>query len=1060
MFKLASYIDVLIHTGQQRLTVNFSPTPQPSPRHFMLSSLLTQNHFRESTYNMNQQISTASDWQNPTLLSRNRITVLSAGVPYANRSAAADLTSRNTPYVSPLNGDWAFFYAPTQDDVPEGFAEASFDAASWKTTPVPSNWQFQGYGIPVYTNVNYPIPCDPPFVPDDNPQGIYRRSFDLPTNWDGRKTILHFEGVNSLLNLWVNGSYIGMSKVSRLPAEFDITSVVTAKDNIIVAQVLQWNDGTYLEDQDAWRVSGIFRDVYLISQPNQQVADIRLRTTKTPDTADFILDISVDAPSGTSPSIELLHGEETVIPEQPIQSVLGDPRYAFHAEIDVTAPKPWTAETPNLYTVLVTLRGADGAVLDVRRQTVGFREVKVSGKGLFINGTSIKLKGVNRHDTNPDRGQAVTRQDMLADILLMKQHNVNTVRTSHYPNDPYWLELCDTYGLYVLDEADLESHGMGAGGDGERVTNAPEWQAAFLDRGNRMVDRDKNHPSIIIWSLGNESSYGPNHAAMYRSIKALDPTRPIHYEGDYHDKTVDLRSQMYPSVATVIEEGQKTDKDYPYFLCEYAHAMGNAPGNLKEYWDAIYEYPRNIGACVWEWADHGIRQHTADGKEWFAYGGDFGDLPNDGNFCIDGLVSPDRVPSPGLLELKKVIEPVHVAPGDLRAGRVHISNRYGFLSLSHLKAHWSVVRDEETLEEGELTGLDIPAAHTHDTQIPFQWPAAAPGRYWLNLSFTLAEDTSWAKAGHTIAWAQFELPVNAAVPQLTTPDHAPITVTETDKEVTLTGADWSIVFHRRHGSLSTWRKNGIDLIESGPIINLWRSPIDNDLGGGGPAKHWSGQGLDKQQQRVESFNVEQTGSGEVTITVDSVQSPYTLGPSARTQYIYVVQGDGSIRLTTKIEPAARLDFLPRIGLSITTPGALDQFSWYGLGPHENYPDRQESARYGIYELPVRDLYVHRIRPQEGGGRGNAFWAKLTDTQGHGLLITGEAQFHVNALKYSPQDLRTVKHDHELVERDTVYLTVDHKMAGLGNQSCGPEALPQYKVPAEPVEFTITLSPTG
>lgn len=1011
---------------------------------------------------MNQHISTASDWQNPSLLSRNRITVLSAGVPFPNRSAAAESSFLDSPYVESLNGEWSFFYAPTQDDIPAGFTSSDFDSSAWKTIPVPSNWQFQGYGIPVYTNVNYPIPCDPPYVPDDNPQGLYRRTFDLPgaraRDWDGRKTILHFEGVNSFLNLWVNGTFVGMSKVSRLPAEFDITSLVTGKDNVIVAQVLQWNDGTYLEDQDAWRVSGIFRDVYLVSQPQQQITDIRLRTTKAEDSENFNLEISVstDASAATA-SFELLYGQETILPEQTITSST-DTRYGFQSSVEVTAPKAWTAETPEIHTVIVTLRTADASILDIRRQTLGFRDVKVSGKGIFVNGTSIKLKGVNRHDTNPDRGQAVTHDDMLKDILLMKQHNINTVRTSHYPNDPYWLELCDTYGLYVIDEADLESHGMGASGDSERVTKDPEWKAAFLDRGVRMVERDKNHPSVIIWSLGNESSYGPNHAAMYRAIKALDPTRPIHYEGDYEDKTTDLRSQMYPTVATVIAEGQKTDKDYPYFLCEYAHAMGNAPGNLKEYWDAIYEYPRNIGGCVWEWADHGIRQHTADGKEWFAYGGDFGDMPNDGNFCIDGLVSPDRVPSPGLLELKKLIEPVHVAAGDLRGGRVHISNRYGFLSLSHLKADWSVVRDEEILEEGSLEALDIPAGHTNYVQIPFQWPDAAPGRYWLNLTFTLANDEPWAKAGHTIAQAQFELPVNATVPQLTTLEHSPIALEDTGHEVVLSGSDWKISFHRRHGVLSHWTKNGVDLISSGPIINLWRAPIDNDLGETNMARGWSKTGLNKLQQRIVSFDVDQTTAGQVTISVESVQSAYVLRPAAKTKYVYVVYGDGSIRLTTRVEPSANVQTLPRIGLSLTAPSSFDQFAWYGLGPHENYPDRQESAVYGIYQLPVRDLYVHRVRPQEGGGRGSAFWAKLTNAQGHGLLIAGEAQFHMNALRYSEQDLQTAKHDHELIERDYVTITVDHKMAGLGNHSCGPETLPEYKIIAEPTEFTLTFSP--
>jgi beta-galactosidase/beta-glucuronidase len=585
--------------------------------------------------------------------------------------------------------------------------------------------------------VNYPYPVDPPYVPDENPVGLYRRSFELPRAWKDHRIFLTFGGVNAAFYVWVNGQCAGYSQGTHMPSEFDVTAFIRpAGANELAVQVLQWCDGSYLEDQDMWRFSGIFRDVTLSAHAAARIEDVRVRTSLDGDYRDATLDLRVRVKNRgqkqalCAVSAQLLDPAGKVVWEQTLEGPPAEARggeSVRQVQARIAAPARWTAETPHLYTLLLALRDGGGAELEAMRVNVGFRQVEVRDGQLRINGVAVKLRGVNRHDTHPQRGHAVTYADMLLDVEQMKRHNINTVRTSHYPNDPRWLDLCDRYGLYVVDEADLETHGFGHGGDWGELAKNPAWRDAFLDRAVRLVERDKNHPSIIFWSLGNESGYGPNHDAMAEWIRAADPTRLVHYESCYDGPATDVRSRMYTGVAELTEQGMRTDDPRPFFLCEYAHAMGTGPGSLRDYWDVIEAHPRLIGGCVWEWADHGIATGVRDGKTAYAYGGDFGDQPNDGNFCIDGLCWPDRTPHSGLLEYKQVIAPVMVEAVDMPRGVLRLTNRYDFLSLDHLAIRWTLEREGQVLAEGTHAPLNI-AAHASGTlTLPEAMAAAADG---------------------------------------------------------------------------------------------------------------------------------------------------------------------------------------------------------------------------------------------------------------------------------------------------------------------------------------------
>ncbi|MHB9022904.1 MAG: beta-galactosidase, LacZ type [Armatimonadota bacterium] len=1016
-----------------------------------------------------QEQTSLPDWEDPQLLSRRREPAHATLIPYADGESALAGERGASPFFKLLNGRWQFHYSPSPEDVPEGFFAPAYAVDGWDTLPVPGCWQMHGYGVPIYSNAPYPFPADPPRVPKENPVGCYRRTFNLPDNWEGRQIFLNFEGVDSAFYVWVNGEMAGYSQGAHLPSEFNITALLRPGENVLAVQVFQWSDGAYLEDQDMWRMNGIFRDVYLTATPAVHLRDACTRTRFDADYRDAVLHLRTaitnysTEPGGASRAVaQLLDDRGVLVAEQTIVDTLwlhAGEEITREIEMPIAAPRHWSAEEPYLYTLLISLYGPDGAVTEVERFAVGFRQVEVREGRLLLNGVSILLQGVNRHDTHPDLGHAVSYESMVRDITLMKQHNINAVRTSHYPNDPRWLDLCDRYGLYVVDETDLETHGMAFTEDFSGISKDPVWEAAYLDRAQRMVERDKNHPSVIIWSLGNESGYGPNHDAMAAWIRQADPTRLIHYEGAGESPVMDIVSVMYPTVERLIEQGTRTDDPRPFFMCEYAHAMGNGPGNLKEYWEAIRQYPRLIGGCIWEWVDHGIRRRTESGEEYFAYGGDFGDNPNDGNFCIDGLNFPNRIPHTGLTEYKKIIEPVHVEPVDLKAGTVKIGNRYAFASLCRLDGRWTVRRDDVLLAQGALPALDIPAGGEQVVTLPFELPNAISGTTcWLELRFTLAEETRWAPQGFELAWAQFELPLEApAAPRIALSSMPMLAVEETKDEITVRGEDFRLVMSKRQGTLSSWLSDGMPLLARGPLVNIWRAPTDNDVH---IAKEWTKHKLDLLEHRIDRVALVSTQPQAVRIEVDAVLASYVLPPAFDCHYRYTIYGTGDVIIETQLIPRRELPVLPRVGLQLHLPAGLDQLAWYGRGPHESYIDRKESARVGVYRGSVQEQYVPYVFPQENGNKADTRWAAVTDLHGMGLLAVGMPLLNVSAHHYTPEDFTAARHTYDLARRPETILHLDGWNAPLGSNSCGPGPLEQYLIQPKEMTFSVRLCPVA
>lgn len=1007
------------------------------------------------------------DWENPHVLSHKREAAHTTIIPYPDKASAMSGDRGASPFYKLLNGRWSFKYVTSPGDAPDGFQGKLIDTNDWDTIPVPSNWQMLGYGRPQYTNVAYPYPADPPHVPQDNPVGLYRRNFYIPTEWEGMQVFLVFDGVDSAFYVWINGLWVGYSQGAHLPSEFNITPFIRPGNNILAVQVFQWSDGSYLEDQDMWRLSGIFRDVYLIATPGIHIRDVSIQTQLDTGYTHAVLGLKIllknytdQLAHGHAVSACLLDSEGYQIYEGQVGSTSdleADQETVLEAQMPVQNVRLWSAEEPNLFNLLLELKKPDGSILEVQRYRVGFRQVEVKEGCFILNGIPIKLQGVNRHETHPDMGHAVSLDSMVTDITMMKQYNINAVRTSHYPDDPRWLDLCDEYGLYVIDEADLECHGMALTGDISKLSNDPDWQAAYLDRAIRMVERDKNHPSVIIWSLGNEAGYGTNHDAMAAWIRQADPTRLIHYEGAGDRPVVDIVSVMYPLVDKLISEGQRQDDPRPFFMCEYAHAMGNGPGNLKEYWEAIRKYPRLMGGCVWEWVDHSIRQLTATGEEWFAYGGDFGDMPNDGNFCIDGLNFPDRIPHTGLIEYKKILEPVAVEAVDLLAGKLNISNRYAFSSLRRLTGTWKLLQDDEILQQGTLPILDINAGGILPVTLPYRLPEPIYGAsYWLNLSFALAEDTPWARNGYEVAWAQFQLPLTApSLPEINLYYIPLLSYQSSPSEINIEGEEFRCTFDRVRGLLTAWEYQDTPLLTIGPRLNLWRAPTDNDVH---IAKEWRQAGLDRLVHRIEWVDVDADRPELIHIKVSAILAGYSLPPACRCEYHYAIYGSGDIVINTRFIPLNPLPNLPRLGLQMVLPGILDRFTWYGRGPHESYIDRKESARIGVYIGSVDDHFVNYIMPQENGNKSDVQWATLTDLRGLGFMVIGMPLLNVSAHHYTASDLTEAQHTYELMRRNEVILNMDILQSGLGSNSCGPGPLPQYLIEPKEMSFSLRLKP--
>lgn len=1004
-----------------------------------------------------------------SILSINTLEPHSAKTPYETVEQAMYGDREATSKFTLLNGDWKFSYHKHPAYVPNDYFELDYDDKDWATIPVPSNWQLHGYGIPVYTNVAYPIPVDPPNVPSENPVGLYRMTFDIEANLLEERHILHFGGVSIAFTVFVNGKEVGYSQGSHMPSEFDISDYLVEGQNLLAVEVYKWAATSYLEDQDFWRLSGIFRDVYLYRTEKAYIEDYHLQSLLENNYKDGLLRIEADAVgNGLTMNFMLQELDGTVIMMKSEEVEEGFAALTY----TLSDVKRWSAETPELYRIIITLMDSEGAMVDVREHVFGFRTIEVKEGQFFVNGVSVKVKGVNRHDTHPDRGYATTRDDMIEDITLMKQYNMNMVRSSHYPNDPFWYELCDRYGMYSMDEADLETHGfvrnegMENNGIGQAVgvNDLPEWKDAFVDRAKRMVQRDKNYTSILFWSLGNESGYGSNHDAMMDYVKSVDTTRPVHYETSGEKPFADMVSVMYPSVDEVIRQGQRTDEERPYFICEYIHSMGNSMGNQQEYMDAIYKYDRLVGGCIWEWADHGLRRQTEDGQEWFAYGGDFGDHPNDLKFCIDGMVYPDRQPHTGLIEYKQVIAPVKVYDVDVLNGVIKVENRYDFLDMSNLTFSWELLKDGVAIKSGRVTDFVLSPHETCEVTLPFAVSKTANEKtqYHLNTYFDTKEAPIFMDATMNVYTNQIELPIELVAESNISPKLTPFKVSENDFEILVICDSVEITFDKIYGQLKQYKRFGKEMITEGLKENFFRAPTDNDEKGwigrtDCPAGEWRKAGLEHLRRNVKSTSVD-IAQDKVTITVEANFAQIAEYLAFETTVKYIITGDGMIDVQGKFVPLKDLSLIPRIGMTMTLSKDYDHFSWFGRGPQESYVDRKESAIVGIYRGSVADQFEPYIIPQENGNKTETRWAALVNENGDGLLVAAKSLMDVSVMHYTQKNLTDALHTYDLEEIDGTVVNIDYGQSGLGNGSCGPDQLDKYCMKSELVEFGYIIVP--
>lgn len=951
------------------------------------------------------------------------------------RPAHTDFKRDREGNVLSLNGSWKFLYLKAPEYSPENFFAEDFADASWDELEVPSCWQRKGYGQMHYTDVWYLFPINPPFVPSENPTGIYRRTVTLPESWAGSRCVLRFEGVSSAYDLWVNGSHAGYSKVSRMAAEFDVTELLHPGENQITVRVYQWSDGTYLEAQDMWWYSGIFRSVSLLREPQCAVQDYLVDGDLDATYTEGILRQTVTAsPEADTVRWQLADaaGETVAHGEQALENGCAS------WETAVGKVNTWSAETPALYQLKAQLcRG--GEVVDNVQVTTGFRKIERKGCNFTVNGEAILLSGVNLHDFSPKNGGTVDPAVVEEDLKLMKQHNINAIRCSHYPKQPYFYDLCDRYGFYVIDEADLETHGFEWIEKYEWLNEEPSWKAAYCDRNTRMVREHRNHPCILMWSLGNESSTGSNFTAAAQAIRDLDSSRLIHYEGDSAADITDVYSTMYSRLDMMKKIGEGNDAHgKPHVLCEYGHCMGNGPGNLEEYQEMFRRYPRMQGGFIWEWYDHGIETVTEDGKVTYLYGGDFGDVPNNSNFCMDGLLRPDRVPSTGLVHYKQVIAPVKAEAVDLTEGRIRVQNLRYFAGLEDLDLRYQVVHDDVVDSEGVVKALAVGPQQSAGLQLPLSLEQVEPGSdYYLNLSFVQNGETAYAPCGHEVARQQFALPISQPA-EAPAPVSGSLTIQQdaTCAEIRTEGA--AVVFDKVTGRLLTYEKGGRTWITAGPAMNMDRAAIDNDMYKVGD---WYGKYfIQKQQEQLEEFTVTDCGSW-VEVVACTHFSPLSMAFGFKCRYRYCFYADGVLTLDlemngfkySKFVP----EFIPRIGVELRLPGQLRQVAWYGLGPDENYPDMQSASVMGVYRSTVEGMHVEYAMPQENGRRGDVKWLSVGD-ESESLVIASRDGVGVDVHDYTIQALAAAKHVSEIEKSPEVILHIDAKHSGVGSNSCGEE----------------------
>lgn len=1039
-------------------------------------------------------------WQDPRALHAGTEPPAATMTVFADEASARTFDRSRSPFVVSLNGQWKYHWSATPAArVPE-FWRTDFDDSAWTTIRVPSNPEVEGHGVPIYTNIAYPWkPVEPPTIPADslNHVSSYRRTFTVPSAWDGREIFLTFDGVNSFFTLWLNGQKLGFSKDSRTPATFRLTPHLRPGENLLAVEVFRWCDGSYLEDQDFWRLSGIFRDVTLWSTPPVHVRDFRVTTKLDANYRDAELALEIELksyaeqPGQMRVEAALFDPQGAPLACGPLAAVVEAPKPSVKKVLSFTtqvaAPLKWSAETPHLYTLLLTTRDAAGRTLEVIPWRVGFRSVEIKNGHFLVNGQPTLFRGVNRHEHDPDLGQVMTRERMIEDIRLMKQNNINAVRTCHYPNVPEWYALCDEFGLYVIDEANIESHGMGY--DEKSLAKNPLFADAHLDRTIRMFERDKNHACIVTWSLGNEAGAGENFVRTYTWLKQRDTTRPTQYEGDRSTAVSDIVCPMYPSPESVRAYGA-LPREKPFIMCEYAHAMGNSTGDLWAYWRPIYDgVPHLQGGFIWDWVDQGLRTPVPASRKierldnpkslpldpklgtFFAYGGTFGppDVASDGNFCANGLVSADRTPHPGLAEVKKVYQPIQLRAVDLARAEIELQNWNDFLAAEEwLAATWRVVADGAVVQQGQIENLALAPRAKQRLALPLAPLTPAPGvEYFLEISLALKTATPWADAGHEVAWGQFKLPLAAPARVVSLDGRPSLAVAHADDTITVTGDGFRAAFSQKTGLLVSLRSGDSELLAAPLTPHFWRAPVDNDRGSKMPddsagKDHRSPSGMGQWRfahERWTAASVTATAHGGKAVAVKTVGS---VPPFGRYEIAWTVLANGEVQVAAHWFPAVGpVPEPPRFGMQTTLREGFDRLAWLGKGPQETYWDRQD-ARVGVYRGEVADQYFDYIKPQETGNKEGVRWIALTDAAGRGLLAIGEPLLSANALHYTTEDLfcATQKENfyrYQLPDRKTVTLNLDLKQRGVGGDtSWGALPHAEHRLAVWPTSFRYRL----
>jgi len=1019
------------------------------------------------------------NWEDPSVFDINREAPRASFISYASEKSALADNHEGSEFYHSLNGKWLFHWVPVPDERPFYFYKDDYDTRDWDHIDVPSNWEIQGYGIPIYVNVKYPHVKNPPFIAhDNNPVGSYKKEFKVPALWNDREIFLHLGAVSSAFYLWINEEKVGYSQGSKTPAEFNITSYLKPGKNTVSLEVYRWCDGSYIEDQDFWRLSGITRDVYLFATSKVQIRDVFIKSDLTDNYLDGLFEANIelrnfDAPDSSYQLKLALLDKQEVLFQKEETILITENRHDVLFQDTILEIKAWSAEDPNLYTVLVSLKNDKGRVIEAVSQKIGFRKIEIKNKQLLINGVAVYLKGVDLHEHNDVTGHVLNEETMRLDILTMKSNNINAVRTSHYPEPERWYELCDKFGLYLIDESNIESHGIGYNKD-VTLSDQPEWAAAHLDRAMRAVERDKNHPSVIIWSLGNEAGDGHNMLANYNWIKKRDHSRPVQYERaekitNTHERHTDIWCPMYASIEYIERYALNPENDRPLIQCEYAHAMGNSVGNLQDYWDVIEKYPILQGAFIWDWVDQGLLTKNDAGEEFWAYGGDFGpeSTPSDGNFCINGLVFPDRTPHPSLTEVKKVYQYVKFSALNLKKGEVQLMNNYDFTNLSEFDLNWRIEEDGKLIQKGSIACPDVLPGETTTMELGYTLPEAKPGlEYFLYVSVSRSLAWTIVPALHVYADEQFQLPVYASPLEFDISQMPALSMEENENVISITGADFSVGIAKETGLLTSWNYKNKEMVKEPMIPEFWRAPIDNDFGNHLHlrCKVWREAG---PNSTLKAISVDEPQEQFVIVRAKLEVPDMEGNKIAEIDLQYKILGSGDIIVNYSFKKTSNgLPEIPRIGMNITLPVEFDKIQYFGRGPDENYQDRKTGSFISLYKGKVADQYVPYIRPQENGNKTDVRWMVLTNLQGQGILIEGQPLLEISALHnkwidFESSERSDGRHTSDVKKQDFVSLDIDYKQMGVGgDNSWGARTHKEYLIEGDHYSYSFRMRAFG